>query len=341
MYALLLASPAMAMRIDDLYAARIPIADQGAASRKAGIRSALATALVKITGDQNAARQPALRPILNNSGRYMLQYRYHQNETPSAEAAAENMQLSVLFDESVLNQALRDNGIAVWGKERPSVLIWLVVQNETGRRIIGLEDETSYLDIIDRHARSRGIPLLFPLLDIEDTSGIKTGDSWSGFTEAVINASNRYRADVVLLGSIEQTRPSLWETRWTSIIQGQTIDWSAQAERAETALVEGIDALADKLARQYGNTQLHAGQETLALVVHNIDTLDQYAKVLRYLESLNSIKDIRVKQLQGGKITFELTNLGGISAIRQAAALGDTLELVPDSKEPEFQLKKR
>jgi len=336
---LLSASSALALKVSGLYEAGVAVADQSAGGRISAIRSALSAVLVKLTGDKDAASRLELKPIIDAAERYVLQYRYYQNDPSSATDAADNG-LLVLFDETALNKALLDNGIAVWGQERPSVLIWLVAQTATGAGIIGLGDETTYLNIIDKRARARGIPLIFPLLDIEDRSKVRIDDIRAGVTEPVVAASNRYRSDVILLGSIEPSPSSAWEIRWTAIIRDQTSTWSSRAERVEVALTEGIDEIADRLVDSYANIQAQAQQEALTLVVNDVDTLDQYARVLRYLESLNSVTDIKVRQLQGNSITFAITNLGGISAIVQAISLGDTLVAIADPPGTEFRLKK-
>ena len=100
---------------------------------------------------------------------YLQQYRYTEvtiaEETESGEIInSMETRLWVKFDEDNLNQALRRLSVPVWGRERPSTLVWLAVSDQAGRRLIGLEDGAEYVQPIDQRAGPRGIALLHPLV---------------------------------------------------------------------------------------------------------------------------------------------------------------------------------
>jgi len=333
-------SPVMAIQVPGLYEARIPVVDKSGDNRKSAIQSALRIVLIKLTGDRNAAGRSAVTELIRNADRYVLQYRYLEHDESSLDGQAQT-ELSVLFDEKALNQVLRDYGISVWGTERPAVLVWLVTGDKSGRRILSMEDESGYLNIIDKRARARGISLIYPLLDLEDASHIKTSDIWAGFSEPIIDASRRYQADVIFYGSIEQITPTLWQTRWTAIIEQQPVSWVSQDELPEIVLDEGIDELVDKLADKYASSSTYTREEALTLTVNNIHDLGQYVKVLHYLESLNSVTKVTVKTLEDDRVVFELINLGGLPVIVQAISLGNMLEPVSSMENLEFQLIQR
>jgi len=48
--------------------------------------------------------------------------------------------------------------------------------------------------------------------------------------------------------------------------------------------------------------------------------------LLRYLESLNSVTDVMVDEVDKGQVSFTLSAHGGSSAVTQAISLGRTLE---------------
>jgi len=70
--------------------------------------------------------------------------------------------------------------VPIWGKQRPSTLVWLVVEDEGGRRLIGTDEESEYLSVLKERASVRGIPMLIPLLDLEDNARLKPSDVWGG-----------------------------------------------------------------------------------------------------------------------------------------------------------------
>ena len=234
--------------------------------------------------------------------------------------------LWVKFDENSLNGALRGLGVPVWGWERPSTLIWLAISDQEGRRLLGLEEGAEYIDVLEQRARQRGIALLHPLLDLDDTSMLRASDLWGGFREPVLNASSRYQADTILAITLDSPVPGIWEANWTMYLDGQMARWNSESDLVEAVLDEGIDNLADVLAAQYTPAVIVDGVNRVRLSVSDIFSVDQYARVLSYLGSLNSVSDVEVVQVESGRVIFMLQAHGGQLAVNQAIELGRILE---------------
>ena len=318
-----LPASAFAITISGLYEAEVPVADQSGDTRKQAVTTALRVVLVKLTGDRNAPDRAALSTVMAQAERYLLQYRY-QKDSSSPEPQA--MNLWVQFDESALNDIMRNYGIPLWGKERPSILVWLASQGPEGRQYVNPEDGTGYLRVMEKRAQSRGVALIFPLLDLVDSASLKASDLWAGFREPVISASGRYQADVVLTGMIEQVIPSVWEARWTVYINEQASNWTTEGDLPEVVLDEGIDGLVDHLASRFADSGGDVQENTVDIIVSDVVNLDQYARTLRYLASLNSVLRVNVKRVEPGQVTFQLRVHGGEMVITQAIALGSILE---------------
>ena len=154
-----------ALRVQDLFTAEVPIADQSEALRSKGVQSAFRILLIKLTGDRQAAARASLAPLLRQAQRFVQQYSYrevvliHETETGELIESTET-RLSVKFDEDNLNQALRGLSQPIWGNERPSTLVWLTIDDADGRRLVGLEEAPEYIEAISHRAQQRGIPLL-------------------------------------------------------------------------------------------------------------------------------------------------------------------------------------
>jgi hypothetical protein len=269
-----------------------------------------------------------LSPLIENAEKYLLQYRYIEvpPEQPDASENDNVMQLWVRFDEMALNDALRDLGIPVWGKERPSVLVWLAVEDVSGRHLVSLEEKPEYVAILDRKAKTRGIVLIFPLLDLEDTSALRVSDVWGGFKRPILEASSRYHPDTVLVGRVEAPVPGIWEGKWTAYTGEETNNWTAEGDLPDAVLDEGINGVVDMLATLFTESLTLAETAGVELEVDNILTIKQYARVLDYLNSLSSVTDVQVKKAGAGKMIFSLTAHGGEVAVKQAIVLGRTLE---------------
>lgn len=332
----LLAQNAYAIKVSGLYQATVPVADESAAKRSPAIKQALIQVLVKLTGDRNIRSSSEIVPLIERPEQFVQQFRYRQVDKQE-EQQVQSTELLVQFDETALNEGLRTYGLSIWGKERPSVLVWLAYEQNERRRLVSFEDSPEYLNMLDEDAAARGLSLLFPLLDLEDSSQISVSDVWGGFKDPIANASNRYQADVILTAKVIQALPNLWESKWTAYINDRTESWTSQGELAEIVLQEGIDELADRIAAQYANTGSSIA-EVIEMLVTDIDDLDKYARALAYLESVQSISSVQVKRVSRNDVMFTLVNRGGLAAIDQSIELGKTLELVNDNDQLTYRL---
>ncbi len=332
----LLAQNVHSIQVSGLYQGTVPVADESAAKRNPAIKQALIQVLVKLTGDRNIRSNSDIVPLLERPERFVQQFRYRQIDDVE-EPSVQSTELLVEFDETALNDGLRSYGLTIWGQERPSVLIWLAHEQNESRQLVSFENKPEYLNMLDAGARARGLSLLFPLLDLEDSSQISVSDVWGGFKEPISHASNRYQADVILAAKIIQLSPNLWESKWTAYINDLTESWTSQGELAAIVLKEGVDELADRIASQYANTGSSVS-EVIELLVTDVDNLDKYARALAYLESVQSISSVQVKRVSRNNVIFTLINRGGLAAIDQSIELGKTLELVSNNEQLTYRL---
>jgi len=330
------AQNAYAIKVSGLYQAAVTVADESVSKRNPAIKQALIKVLVKLTGDRNIRSSSDIAPLIERPERFVQQFRYRQVDNLE-EPDVRSTELLVEFDETALNDGLRSYGLTIWGQERPSVLVWLAHEQNETRRLVSFEDRPEYLNMLDAGATARGLSLLFPLLDLEDSSQISVSDVWGGFKDPISGASNRYQADVILTAKVIQVLPNLWESNWTAYINDQTQSWVSEGELAEIVLQEGIDELADRVASQYANTGSSV-TEVIELLVTDVDNLDKYARALSYLESVQSVSSVQVKRVSRNNVMFTLVNRGGLAAIDQSVALGKTLELVSNNEQLTYRL---
>jgi len=304
--------------ITDLYQAEAPIESLQPESRRPAIRAALGMVLVKLTGNRYAPAESNLRPLLQRAESYMLEFKLN----------AEASLLWVRFDEETLTRDLRGLGLAIWGKERPSTLLWLAIKDEAGEQILGLEGNPAYLESIARRTRQRGIDLTYPLLDLEDNAKLQPDDIRQGYMQAVLDASSRYPVESILIGSVEATAPGIWEGQWTGYISGATHNWRTAGDIADIAIEDGIDGMTDLLATNFIQDNAQA-QDSVTLTITDIYTIDQYAEALKYLESLSFVSKVLVNNVTVGEVSFKLMAHGGCPAVAQAITLGR--KLIPNS----------
>ncbi len=318
---------AQAVVVSGLYEAEVPVSAQSAGSRKKNMAAVLRVVLIKLTGDRYVPSRNGVTELLFNADQYVQQFEYRTKEIKGSK----QLYLWARFNSASLDKVLREAAIPAWGRERPSTLVWLAVSDASGRRLSGLNDVSGYVEKMEVQAKNRGIILVHPLLDLEDTSQLQVSDIWGSFEKPLLAASSRYNANVVLTGRLEAILPELWEAHWVAYIDEHAFTWVTQGNLAETVLVEGIDGLADTLAERYGQAGTYSRSSEIEILVNDITGYNQYSKVLNYLESLNSVTKVEVKEVTQDSVIYLLTTQADASVISRAVDLGQTLQQISTS----------
>lgn len=340
--ALLLPLPADAVRVENLHRTEVEVIDKSGEQREAGFRRALEQVLLKISGSMDVLDEPALQPMLEVSARYVQQYRYEDIEddgdrTGDSEDAAETdedaepapaYRLEVVFGQSRIEDELRERGITVWGPYRPEILVWLAYDDGRQRQLVGADGDSDMDEILGTAADRRGMPLLLPLLDTEDRRRIEYLDVQGGFFDSVREASERYGADLVLVGHVRRTGGD-WSGAWTLLEADERRGWQTRAEDAGEVVQAGIGRLADHLS------EVLAGRDSersrVRVRVLDTDSLDDYARLGHYFERLPRVEGSQVVRVTPQEILFELDLHGRLVDLERAIALDDLLQPVEES----------
>ena len=320
-------SAAQAAETVALFEAEVPVAGQDPQSRAQAERAALAEVLVRVSGNRGAADHPALAPMLEETGRYVQQYRYLEVLLPGeGEGGLSEPHLWVSFDAAAVERALRAAGLPVWGRLRPTVLTWLALADGPDRFLVGGEQGFDVRDNLQRVGARRGTPLLFPIMDLEDQARVRFADVWAGFAEPVVGHSERYGANGVVVGRVYRDTAGGWSGNWSLSLGGDAERWEGRAEGREALLEMAADALADRLAARFALLEEAGGREgPLSLRVSAVERLADYARVERYLRSLPPVTGVRLERVAAGELLYRVEARGGRQALIETIALGRTL----------------
>lgn len=325
---------AFAVEVKGLYEAEVPVPDKEQATRKVGLGTALLGVLVKVSGKRSPDLDPQVNAAVRNPSRYVQQFRYDSSfEQDKSGQPVQKLSLWARFDPGEVDSLLRSTGLPVWGRTRPAVLVWLGVEMDAARELVGAEDVSGLAETLYQSADQRGIPLLLPLLDLEDRARLSTSDVWAGFDDSILAASRRYQSETVLVGRVYQVLPTVWEARWRLFLDQAPYDFTSQGDSVALALEEGLGEVADLIARRFARVGAVGDQSLVSLVVSDVNTLPDYARTLRYLESLDGVSSVNPTEVIAGSVSFRLESRGGADALQQVISLGRTLSLV-DASDP-------
>jgi len=322
-FLILLPALAGATTGQDLFEAEVPVSSQQPGERNAAMKTALARVLVRVTGQRSLPEQGPARSMLEDPNRFVQQYRYFT--VPDSKPP--RLMLRVRFDGDGIRRALRQQGVSYWGgSERPDTLIWLAVEEQGRRTIVSAQDSSAAYEQLQQAARQRGVPLLFPLMDLEDQSRVRFGDIWGGFFDQVLVASDRYNPQAVLIGRLNRGQSGNWMARWDMQVSGKRSSWSDSNIQLDKLLQAGIDNVADNLASSLAVTGSGADGSRVKITVEDINTLTAYARVNDYLSSLTAVRQLQVEQVFGSTVTYGLQLNGSLSGLTRTIAIGTVLE---------------
>jgi len=317
-----------AVVIEDLYVAEVFVTSQSSGQLNSGARAGLTQVLIRVSGANMLQQNPVIARALRKPGDYYYQYSYQatDREFQIGDQLVAARILRLRFEPSAIAQLLRSAGYPVWGSNRPSILLWLALSDEGGRRIL-TESDTSELGIaLSNQAKLRGLPFLYPLFDLEDE--LLTAEIWGAFLERIEGASTRYNPDAILTARIQKNKAGQWTGSWSYQIDQQWYEFSSLAVSVEELVLDLTDILVDKLAAKYA---IDSSRNLIDFRVENITSLEDYAAVSNYLQSLTPVLDTFVTEIDGDNVLFSLKTEGRIEQLIEIIGLDESLVLMNNS----------
>ncbi|MBI3773603.1 MAG: DUF2066 domain-containing protein [Gammaproteobacteria bacterium] len=326
-----LAGNLWAARAEGVYEAQIPVKSMEQSERLEGYTQGLRQVVVKVTGDRRAVDNPVVAEMMKRASQWVLQYRYRDLpdvQAAALKAASFNRMLVVEFDGGAVTSALAKANLPLWGRTRPQFLLWLAVDERTNRYLAGANSGLEVEYYVNNAAWMRGLPVILPLQDLEDQSKLRFADVWGDFQQSIVDASARYGADGILVGRLNRLDSGAWQGRWSSYQRGETLRWSNQGGSAAEVVTAGIDAVADNVGRRMAQVSDPGAGRQLRVTVNDVNSLAGYARVRRYLESLDAVEKVYVEQVTYDSLVMALDMRADGAVLRQVIALGSTLAAI-------------
>lgn len=333
------AGPVKALQVSDLYEAEVPVAGQDAAQRAEAISHALVQVLVKVTGHRGIGSRSELAPELRNASRYVQQYRYRLLDTPAVElapAAGEETaeavpaepqrMLQVSFDSAAVNGMLRGLGLPVWGENRPGGLVWIGIEQNGKRQLLNPDADNGELsERIATGARSRGLPVIFPLMDLEDQANMGVADLWGDFESTIRNASQRYSPDLIMTGKLMRIAQGHWRSSWRLYHGDQVSSWEDQASDKESLTETAMQRVADLLSERFAPLGADFSMNRVRIRVDGVVDLQDYASLGRFFQSQSAVEKVELIAVEPDAMTYDLHTRGGTQVLQQGLDLGGLL----------------
>ena len=327
-----------AVTLENLYQAEVLSESQSDAQRRIDASEGLSQVLTRVSGRSDILQNPVIVAALKTPEQYYSEFSYARVAAVNDEAVAlpqpgldplpaetPRQVMRIRFAPSLIAKILREADLPVWGSNRPSVLSWMAIDDESGRQVLGEANPSLFAKSLNQAARARGVPLLLPLWDLEDSRGVSSSEIWGRFLGRIEAASKRYSPDKILVFRAESEFSNQWRGDWSLGEGGQwrsgTVYGESQAQLA-TALV-GV--LASVLSEQYAVTSTRS---EVRLTVEGITEIQDYAEVSRYLEGLTQVMSVQPVRILTDMVEFKLRSEGEVQQIIDVIALDRKLTLL-------------
>lgn len=310
-----------AAQVTDLYQGKAPTSGDMVAAQS----QALGDVLVKVTGKRDILTQPDVVKALAAPGDYVQHYGY-QDVGPVKFLKAD-------FNVAKVNVLISQSKFALLGPARPQMALWLVI-NEGERRILPDQSSDGWASALRTQSQAMGLPVSIPLMDLDDNMAVNATDVWGRFAAPILQASQRYGAEMVVLGKLTPEGE-----KWS-------IDWGLYGPKAGGELAEltrgsssgtqaevaqhFADELAAWLVQNYG-ARISGVASSQTLVVEGLSGIDGMITVQKMLQGMASVTKVTIGKLEGDKVTFDLSLQGDKAELIRGLQLESRLRQIDDN----------
>jgi hypothetical protein len=282
-----------------LYEVAVPVENQSPRERQRASSDALLIMLTRATGLSLVPRSEAVVDALADADAYYSEFRFANREREE-----DGLDLIIQFDPRAVLALLKRAELPIWRSARDRIVAWLVVDADGERQLLGATSALELGDTLVQRSRDRGLDLSLPLLDLEDQLTVSPAVVWGRLSQVLEPASERYGADVLMIGRLKALPGGDWSGEWEFWLNNQVIAHQTGGTDLLTQAAETIDLLADELAARNAVFGRQVGQ--LKLAISGIRNAADYGRLLGYLKSLEFVDSVFVRQLLGERLWIDI-----------------------------------
>ena len=338
---LLCSSFAGAVEVENLYQAQVPVADQSNKARWKAVLNGFKEVVVRRSGSQQALSAPEVQQAYSKVTAYLQRYEYAENPAlveylaqqklataqPADKQLPQPLPFVILldFEPRLIDQLIQEAGMPIWGSNRPITLLWLAVEQGLDRQLLKENDSLEeHIESMKAQAQRRGVPIFYPLMDLEDQLSVSLSDVWGRFTGPVVEASVRYAADSIVSGKIYQ-QGEFWFSKLTYLNDGNESSIEFSEATVEQLYSRLTNELAELLCQKYCTLVEQTQANQVTLQISNVTNFASYKRLQNYLEGLSSIRKVMSDKIAVNSVQMQVSLLGDISSLQEDIRLGRKL----------------
>ncbi|MGL5046905.1 MAG: DUF2066 domain-containing protein [Shewanella sp.] len=333
LYCLFTINGVNAVEVSKLDEANVPVSSRAVTDRSKGLKSALEQVIIKNTGTARSLDNSLIQSQLSHPDALLSQYGYIEQDG--------QLRLTASFEYRRIVALLRQAQLPVWGTQRPLTLFWVAMPGDSDAMILPDSSALAERKVFSDVSYARGIPVLLPILDLDELMGINPNDIKGMFADIVASVSVRYQADFLALvamdtaGSQVRYRLNLYTKATIDSLTPPLFSYNGSAENSVKAIEAMMAALADYYFTKYAIVDTGT-QQGASVTFVNIQKMAQLVDIEKYLKQLSAIKNATLTHIQGNAVTFSLDLFGSETDLERLLRLESRISVVAPVSAGEF-----
>ncbi|WP_305906998.1 DUF2066 domain-containing protein [Methylomarinum sp. Ch1-1] len=335
--ALLCSQQGWTAEVKGLYEIEVWAKSRSDEDRNKAIQEALSTVLGRVVAADNVQETPVVKTAIAGASHYVRQFQYSMSADDRRDDGQARL-MRVLFDEAQLLNLLRSGNIGIWSEIRPETLVWLVVDEQGDRRFYHADDMPELTSALSRAARLKGLPIIFPLLDLQEQQQISVNEVLSADSRQLLSVSERYDVVSVMAGRVVD-KGRCWRAEWALYFDEKIKQWVSPCGPIKEVMLAGMQGAYDVLSKYYGVKPDITEIGYTVLKIKGVNSMTDMIRVTDFLESLPIIKAVNWVSVEGGYNVYKIKYEGNEHLLAEALTNANVLTPLPGAAFSEQALK--
>ena len=315
-----------AVRVMTIYQGVVPVASQSVDERNKMASAALSQVLVKVSGSDQVLMSPLIKSQMPSASSLIQAFRYG---VPALPIPGKPYLLQINFDPDTIDKMLRDAKVPTWGQNRPLILMW--VEYEAPGKPAEIMTGESLNDIpklLKQSADARGLPIVFPMMDVTDLNQVSVNDVVTMAVPALLNAAKRYQSDAMIIGRVLPVADGGYSTQWKLVMGHDEWGWNITGKSLSDVMLTLMNHVADALSGRYATIVTNQIQTVASIKVTGVNQQEDVADIINYLKRLPPVADVEVESASGDNVVLTISLRSQIASFVKAVSAGQKLSAV-------------
>jgi hypothetical protein len=297
----LLAFPSYALTQIDIFSAEVAINAEGRQPEQVARNTGMEQVLIRATGQTDVASNEVIQKAMRKSAQYMSQMSFGESNDQST--------LRMRFNRAQIRSLLTQAELPYWPDTRSNILVWLVKEDNYDKTIVWEHSNSPLVAGLQVNAKERGLPLMLPVGDFDDITGIATSDLWGGFVTQISKASQRYPVDAVLVIKAQSSglRWILYDQKPNQLTSALKSPVSGSVSgNSTTTSKKLVDQISNYYASKSAVTVASESSESILAQFISLNNAQDFFQLESALKSLNSVASLDILKIQNNELTFQI-----------------------------------